>query len=1039
MGCRRCCSGSGACSGARARARRAPSAGAVGAAAPASGTALGAARPGRPSSSGRAMRWGSGGGARRQAAAATRSARSSGCRSCGVRRASPRPSSSARRPRSWPSSSAGGTGARAKAPSLASPAMGYGSAQRRRSLAAARGGAAARACLVLLGCWPTPPRQSATPRAGRRGTPLEATIRRDSHGIPHILADDFGGHRLRLRLRLRPGQHLHDRRDLRDGPRRALALLRRGQGTFGPDGSYPQRGNGFSGQQPQLRLLLPADHRQRDRSRTCSTSRRRTGPRAEIREGVRGYVAGYNKYLADTGVDNLPDPRCRGADWVKPITEIDAYRRFYQLALLASQSVAIDGIAGEKTPRRRRRSPIDPTAIAERLERGAARARRDRLQRLRARRGGDRQRQGHGARQPALPLGRARALLPVPPHHPGRAQRLRRQPLRRAAGPDRPHRQPRLEPHRLDRLPLHARSRRPLVPGSTRRTYLYDGQFRDMERGRGDGAGARPPAASSRGPGRSTRPTTARSSTTSSACRCPGRRRPPSRWATPTPTNFRYLNHFFVVEPGAERRRARRDREDATRASPGSTRSPPTRAGKAYYADIGAIPNVSERRRPPTCNTPVGAATFAALGLPVLDGTRSACEWDNDPDAVAPGHLRPRATCRRSSATTTSPTPTTATGSRTPRSRWRASPGSSATSDAERSLRTRLGLKMHRAAARRHRRAGRRPNRSPARTLQDVVFNNRQYAGELWRDQLVDALRDARPAGMLLGSSGGPVDVSGACPVLAAWDVHDDLDSNGAILFRRFASRAARHPAACRSVCRPATRPSTRPPSTPTDPVNTPNGLNTASPKVAAVAGRRGHRPRATPASRSTRRCAATSTRSAATSRSRSTAAPATLGVFNAINVSWSPRARRARLPERPPRLELRDGHPVHRAAARDDRSILTYSQSDEPELALLRGPDRMFSNKEWVDPPFCEARCGRARAWSTTTISGCLPGGCGAGGRSGPDARRREAAPKKCKKRKKRKAKTRQAQALQDEKRTERRGGRPQAAPPSSRPTHCA
>ena len=34
------------------------------------------------------------------------------------------------------------------------------------------------------------------------------------------------------------------------------------------------------------------------------------------------------------------------------------------------------------------------------------------------------------------------------------------------------------------------------------------------------------------------------------------------------------------------------------------------------------------------------------------------------------------------------------------------------------------------------------------------------------------------------------MDVSAACPVLRAWDLHDDLDSNGAVLFRRFASRA---------------------------------------------------------------------------------------------------------------------------------------------------------------------------------------------------------------------------------------------------------
>ena len=65
---------------------------------------------------------------------------------------------------------------------------------------------------------------------------------------------------------------------------------------------------------------------------------------------MRGYVAGYNRYLRETGVDNIPDPRCRGAAWVRPITEMDAYRRFYQLGLIASQGVAIDGIGGAQPP-----------------------------------------------------------------------------------------------------------------------------------------------------------------------------------------------------------------------------------------------------------------------------------------------------------------------------------------------------------------------------------------------------------------------------------------------------------------------------------------------------------------------------------------------------------------------------------------------------------------------------------------------------------------------------------------------------------------
>ncbi len=113
---------------------------------------------------------------------------------------------------------------------------------------------------------------------------------------------------------------------------------------------------------------------------------RRSGPKRGVKRGVAGYVKGYNAYLKDTGVDNLPDERCRGADWVRPIKKIDVYRRFYQLGILASSGAAIDGIATA--------APVGAAAAAEQqaqqdemledgcsaLEAPAA----DRLERLRA-------------------------------------------------------------------------------------------------------------------------------------------------------------------------------------------------------------------------------------------------------------------------------------------------------------------------------------------------------------------------------------------------------------------------------------------------------------------------------------------------------------------------------------------------------------------------------------------------------------------------------------------------------------------------------
>ena len=64
-----------------------------------------------------------------------------------------------------------------------------------------------------------------------------------------------------------------------------------------------------------------------------------------------------------------------------------------------------------------------------------------------------------------------------------------------------------------------------------------------------------------------------------------------------------------------------------------------------------------------------------------------------------------------------------------------------------------------------------------------MVFNDENYAGELWHDQLVSM---CEADGTEPSTGGGSVDVSAACPVLKKFDLHDNLDSKGAVLFRRF-------------------------------------------------------------------------------------------------------------------------------------------------------------------------------------------------------------------------------------------------------------
>lgn len=64
---------------------------------------------------------------------------------------------------------------------------------------------------------------------------------------------------------------------------------------------------------------------------------------------IEGYVAGYNRYLRDTGVENLP-AQCRGKDWVRPITTDDLLRLNEKQMLLASSLALAAGIATAAPP-----------------------------------------------------------------------------------------------------------------------------------------------------------------------------------------------------------------------------------------------------------------------------------------------------------------------------------------------------------------------------------------------------------------------------------------------------------------------------------------------------------------------------------------------------------------------------------------------------------------------------------------------------------------------------------------------------------------
>ena len=161
-------------------------------------------------------------------------------------------------------------------------------------------------------------------------------VRRTSHGIPHIKASSFNGAAFGY-------GYAFAQDNLCEMAETYVTVNGERSRYFGSDATYESRGNGatFNNLDSDFFFQRIKDDRVVEKLIEVPPP---SGPLPEIREGARGYAAGYNAYLREVGVGGIPDPRCRGQAWVRPITELDAFRRFYQLALLASSGVAIDGI-----------------------------------------------------------------------------------------------------------------------------------------------------------------------------------------------------------------------------------------------------------------------------------------------------------------------------------------------------------------------------------------------------------------------------------------------------------------------------------------------------------------------------------------------------------------------------------------------------------------------------------------------------------------------------------------------------------------------
>jgi acyl-homoserine-lactone acylase len=229
-------------------------------------------------------------------------------------------------------------------------------------------------------------------------------------------------------------------------------------------------------------------------------------------------------------------------------------------------------------------------------------------------------------------------------------------------------------------------------------------------------------------------------------------------------------------------------------------------AGEAFYGDIGSLPYVTDAKAAACTLSPTAKAVWQRERLPILDGSRPDCDWDSDPKAVTPGVFPPAALPQlyRHDYTHNSNDSYWLTNPKQPLEGFGRIFGDEATA---RSLRTRLGLKM--IADRVAGTDGLGAAKFDLKTLEGVLFNDRNLGAEMTRDDLVGLCRKE--------AAGAHPELTKACSALAGWDLHVNLDSRGEQVFRLFAEKGGLKFKVAFD---------------PRDPVNTPNTLDVADPAV---------------------------------------------------------------------------------------------------------------------------------------------------------------------------------------------------------------
>jgi acyl-homoserine-lactone acylase len=653
-----------------------------------------------------------------------------------------------------------------------------------------------------------------------------AEIRWTTGGVPHILADNWGS------LGFGYGDAFAQD-NLCTMAEDYVTIEAQRSLYFGPAGTYVQRANGTT----VTNLDSDVFYQQIINSGVVASLTRDLDPRlVELNDG---YVAGYNHYLASVGgAAGVPDPSCRGQAWVQPITPEESLMRFYQLMLESSQGLAINSIASAAPPASG--SPASAStaakhtaakdtaakdAAAEDLvlkdpQRAAAELTAGLHSELAAEGsnavaiGSSGSRNGHGLLlgNPHFPwIGSERffqAQLTIPGQLNVTGASLYGVPLILIG-----HTATVAWSHTVStafRFTLYQLS---IVPGHPT-SYYQNGHPVAMT----------PSTVTVPGPNGTSFTRTLWSTrygpVLSSLSGLPLPWTSTSAYAM-RDANAGNLSRALNTWFGFDQAKTTGDILSTLKkyqGIPWVNTIAVDKQGQALYADIGSIPGVPDSLAK-SCDIGIGVFTFAEAGLPVLDGSRTACDWRTGPGAAAPGLLGPSQEpyLLRTDYVTNSND-----------SYWLANPHHPLTgypriigsTDSARSLRTRIGLIEVQARIDGTDGEGRPGFTVPL--MQQLDLNDLDYAAKLTLPALVQMCRSMH--GVAPTSSGKTVRLGDACDALAGWDMHWDPSQRGAELFGAFWSVA--------SSGQPFAHP-----FNPANPVNTPYGLDTSSHAVRVALG----------------------------------------------------------------------------------------------------------------------------------------------------------------------------------------------------------